>query len=898
MAKPDRPLGLSSLTRIFLTPPPTGIAATGVSQSSVQLTWNALALAESYRVYRGASLIATPTTASYLDTGLAAATGYSYTISSVGFGGEGPRSSIVVGTTLLDSIAPTAPVIAVNALSASQVSVQLTTPSVDTGSGVASYRIEYKRTVDSSWLLATAATTAFPYTIGGLTASTAYDVRARATDVAGNVGPYSNTASATTNLAAVVTVSAKGTNIGEAYYWSWGDAWINKVRAATDFNVSSGSTLDPATGAATLIPGGSVFIPVYRRPPKSDFNHSAIKPGTYTFTWTGGGTSTPILSGGVTRPSYGPGQDTYSVPSESLQDNLIVYMRIVNDTAANITVTNYAFVHADYQALHNAGELFNPDFLARFNSTLGAIRPVQFGDSWQYLLDGASSELSYAQGAWPDTHQFAAARSYVNQARLALKMNVGTLWLNLPIHWTRAAYASLANALNATGYTGKYVLEVGLEFWNYAFPFGLSRSFATNVIVSTIAPYVVDAAGNPSSGQNDGQMCAYAEKSMQAWEEFETVFGASRLIKPLIGQAAFYDITTPSYAYRRNGAGLRSGELCTHLSIAAYVGQTAAIDNTSAFLSAGAASWSQSQWETFMRDALAFESSRVLSWKASRATNPWVATKPTIAYEGSHHVSLYRVQAPQLTYATTTGSTTLTFSSAIGSAFATGHALYTTSLPYGALPTEGGTPINERSAWARVTGTSTATLHPTQTDATNGTNAIVMPVTLASGNAVNVTPIHAAYTGFQNWRFSSQGVAWYGDWWTFALQQFPELVMLFNGTAATVQTAEGSWGLAAPGAGIHQPDSVLYAWFKAVPAQLSSSTLSWVSSGADSYDIGWSASSLASGDRNNPALYPNRLSVGSALSWTNNTGSTAYVAVRSVVGVEVGPWSAERTLLP
>jgi hypothetical protein len=104
-----------------------------------------------------------------------------------------------------DIIAPTAPVITASVVSSSAISVALTFPSTDIQSSIASYRLEYKRTVDSTWTLDSASLTAasFPRTISGLTASTAYDTRCRATDGASpaNVGPFSVTSSATTSSA-------------------------------------------------------------------------------------------------------------------------------------------------------------------------------------------------------------------------------------------------------------------------------------------------------------------------------------------------------------------------------------------------------------------------------------------------------------------------------------------------------------------------------------------------------------------------------------------------------------------------------------------------------------------------------------------------------------------------
>ncbi|RDY67215.1 chitinase [Lysobacter soli] len=70
------------------TPPsvPTGLSATALSSSSIALSWNAStdnaggAGVAGYDVYRGGTLIASPTTTSYTNTGLTANTTYSYTV--------------------------------------------------------------------------------------------------------------------------------------------------------------------------------------------------------------------------------------------------------------------------------------------------------------------------------------------------------------------------------------------------------------------------------------------------------------------------------------------------------------------------------------------------------------------------------------------------------------------------------------------------------------------------------------------------------------------------------------------------------------------------------------------------------------------------------------------------
>lgn len=81
-------------------PAPTELTATAVSSSRIDLTWSAVSIAVSYKVYRDGSLIASLTTTSYSDTGLTPGTTYSYAISAVNAdGAESSQSSSVSATT-------------------------------------------------------------------------------------------------------------------------------------------------------------------------------------------------------------------------------------------------------------------------------------------------------------------------------------------------------------------------------------------------------------------------------------------------------------------------------------------------------------------------------------------------------------------------------------------------------------------------------------------------------------------------------------------------------------------------------------------------------------------------------------------------------------------------------
>lgn len=87
------------------TPPtvPTGLTVGTVTTTNVPLTWTASTDAvgvTGYRVYRGGTLVGSPTATSYTDTGLSAGTTYSYTVSAVdAAGNESAQTAAASATT-------------------------------------------------------------------------------------------------------------------------------------------------------------------------------------------------------------------------------------------------------------------------------------------------------------------------------------------------------------------------------------------------------------------------------------------------------------------------------------------------------------------------------------------------------------------------------------------------------------------------------------------------------------------------------------------------------------------------------------------------------------------------------------------------------------------------------
>lgn len=82
-------------------PAPTGLASAGVTDTSVTLTWNQVAGASGYAVFRDGTQVAAPAAPPYTDTGLAAGTSHAYTVAARdGAGTAGTRSGpVTVSTT-------------------------------------------------------------------------------------------------------------------------------------------------------------------------------------------------------------------------------------------------------------------------------------------------------------------------------------------------------------------------------------------------------------------------------------------------------------------------------------------------------------------------------------------------------------------------------------------------------------------------------------------------------------------------------------------------------------------------------------------------------------------------------------------------------------------------------
>jgi chitodextrinase len=220
---------VSATTLADTTPPsvPTGLAATAVSTSQINLSWTASTDPDSpvagYNIYRNGTQVGTTAGTSYSDTGLSANATYSYTVSANDPAGNvSSQSSAVSATTLApDTTAPSVPTgLAATPVSPTEINLSWTA-STDPDSSVAGYNI-YR---NGSQVGTTAGTS---YSDTGLSANTTYSYTVSANDPEGNVSAQSSAVSATTLLRPVIPTAVQhiGSKVTGPYFQAPGDSYM------------------------------------------------------------------------------------------------------------------------------------------------------------------------------------------------------------------------------------------------------------------------------------------------------------------------------------------------------------------------------------------------------------------------------------------------------------------------------------------------------------------------------------------------------------------------------------------------------------------------------------------------------------------------------------------------
>ena len=197
---------------------PTGLAASGTTQSSTNLNWNAVTppagCSVSYKVLQNGALIASPTTTSDAVTGLTPSTTYSFTVEATDAAGTSAASSAVNVTTLASSCTtkPSAPTgLAASGTTDSSTNLSWNAVTPPSGCTITSYTV-----LQNGSAIGTATSTS--YTPANLSPSTSYSFAVEATDYAGT-----SSASSAVN----VTTTALTNLMMAGWYEEWGTYYAN-----------------------------------------------------------------------------------------------------------------------------------------------------------------------------------------------------------------------------------------------------------------------------------------------------------------------------------------------------------------------------------------------------------------------------------------------------------------------------------------------------------------------------------------------------------------------------------------------------------------------------------------------------------------------------------------------
>src|SRR5437762_1687750 len=187
--------GAGTTPPVDTAPPstPTGLTGMAAGPTTANLSWSASTDnvgVTAYFLLRNGGQVATPVTTSFADTGLSAATTYSYTVAARDAASNTSPNSASVSITIADTTPPTTP-IGLTAAAAGSTGANLSWSASTDNVGVTGYIVRR-----NGVQVATPTTTSLADT--GSTSATTYTYTVAARDAAGNISPNSASVNVTT----------------------------------------------------------------------------------------------------------------------------------------------------------------------------------------------------------------------------------------------------------------------------------------------------------------------------------------------------------------------------------------------------------------------------------------------------------------------------------------------------------------------------------------------------------------------------------------------------------------------------------------------------------------------------------------------------------------------------
>ena len=254
-----------TVTPFVLTPAaPGGLTATG-GNKQVSLSWTASANATGYKVYRGATLIATQPGTTYLDTGLTNGTAYSYTVVATNGSASSPASTAASATPLAPAPGTPTGVVA----TPGDASMVLTWTAV---SGATSYHVYRGGVLVGS-------PTAATWTDTGLTNGTAYTYYVKA---------VTDTTEGTASASVVATPAkppVNGTFTGAVASIAQGHGTIRVVIVITNSKITSATGTLVTNDGSETVKINSTALPQYNTKAVAANSATITKVSGATLTW-------------------------------------------------------------------------------------------------------------------------------------------------------------------------------------------------------------------------------------------------------------------------------------------------------------------------------------------------------------------------------------------------------------------------------------------------------------------------------------------------------------------------------------------------------------------------------------------------------------------------------------
>jgi chitodextrinase len=239
---------------------PSSLAASNITQTTVDLSWNASTDnvgVTGYDIYQGNTVLGSVAGTSANITGLTESTAYSFRVRAKDAAGNISGYSNTVNVTTAtppDIQAPSAPA-SLSASNVTDTTVDLSWNASTDNVGVTGYDVYQGNTV-----LGTVTGTSANVT--GLTVATAYSFRVRAKDAAGNVSGYSNTVNVTTTGGTTSGCAGGITSFpySESFESGFG-AWSQSTADDIDWTRDASGTPSSGTGPSSGSPGSwYVFV--------------------------------------------------------------------------------------------------------------------------------------------------------------------------------------------------------------------------------------------------------------------------------------------------------------------------------------------------------------------------------------------------------------------------------------------------------------------------------------------------------------------------------------------------------------------------------------------------------------------------------------------------------------